>query len=182
MSTREKILVAAAALALLYGIYEVAVRPFFTHRSHSAKALTVSSQGSENSGLSGFISQAVSQARAAKPGARDVYIIHNRNIGWKRDPFISAEFMAGAGNREGGAAAGGKARGEGSTKALTYSGYVAMGGIKFAVINGREYEEGDTLKDGRYVLRHIYPSKVVLTDGAAVITVKLKESEDGVNR
>jgi len=46
-----------------------------------------------------------------------------------------------------------------------YAGYVQAGGIRFAIINGREYRENETLVDGSGVVDTIAPGRVVLRVG-----------------
>lgn len=45
---------------------------------------------------------------------------------------------------------------------LRYSGFVQMGKRKLAIINGMEYEKGDQLVSGDFVIKRILPNQVVL--------------------
>jgi hypothetical protein len=45
---------------------------------------------------------------------------------------------------------------------ISYTGFMQMGDIKFAIINGVEYATGDRLEQGDYILRSITPSRVVI--------------------
>ena len=45
---------------------------------------------------------------------------------------------------------------------FTYSGFIAMGKRKMAIINGMEYSVGEELEIGGYVLRDVNPDRVVL--------------------
>ena len=63
---------------------------------------------------------------------------------------------------------------------FTYSGYLEMVGVRIAIINGMEYETGDEIVGGPYVLRGIYPNRVVIgikgVDGEkGKITVPIEE-------
>ena len=43
-----------------------------------------------------------------------------------------------------------------------YSGYLEMGRIRIAVINGLEYRVGETLVDGSFMVERITPASVTL--------------------
>ena len=45
-----------------------------------------------------------------------------------------------------------------------YSGYVEVDKKRLAIINGMQYQVGDQLESGRYVVRSIEPEKVVVED------------------
>ena len=45
---------------------------------------------------------------------------------------------------------------------ISYTGYMEMGDIKFAIINGLEYVAGDRLEKGDYIVSSITPSRVVI--------------------
>jgi len=45
---------------------------------------------------------------------------------------------------------------------FTYSGYLEIGDRRLAIINGIEYETGDELAMGGYIVRGIYPNRVVI--------------------
>jgi len=45
---------------------------------------------------------------------------------------------------------------------VSYTGFMRLSDIKFAIINGMEYTSGDQLAQGRYVVGDITPSQVVI--------------------
>ncbi|MBW2358691.1 MAG: general secretion pathway protein GspB [Deltaproteobacteria bacterium] len=53
---------------------------------------------------------------------------------------------------------------------FSYSGYMEMGDRKIAIIDGMEYKTGEEIVPGGFVIRAIYPNKIV-------IGIKGKEEE-----
>ena len=53
---------------------------------------------------------------------------------------------------------------------IRYTGYVEMGNVRLAIINGNEYETGDRLEQGGYIVKSISPTRVMLvtTDGSKI--------------
>ena len=62
---------------------------------------------------------------------------------------------------------------------FTYSGYMEMGKKKTAIISGLEYAQGDELRDGEYLVRAIYPNRVILEskEGKREIILPLEEEK-----
>ncbi len=62
---------------------------------------------------------------------------------------------------------------------LTYGGYLSIGGMIIAFVNGSEYAEGDILKDSSYVVQSISRQQVVLITkkGTNKITLPLEKEE-----
>ena len=61
--------------------------------------------------------------------------------------------------------------------AFSYSGYLKVSNKNLAIINGVEYEAGDPLEIEGYVLKKIYPGKVVIVNekSGAKFDVPLQE-------
>ena len=155
MEKREKIIVVFAALALLYGVYVLFLEP-------KPQAPTFASAKNDLDTLNSFITKV---ATATKVGLseRDSYIIQKAENQWRRDPFIRI-----------------KKRTQAEVEAqeihelaepkyeILYTGYLEMGTIRLAIINGNEYETGDRLDQGDYIVRSISSTQVVVatTDGS----------------
>lgn len=62
---------------------------------------------------------------------------------------------------------------------LIYSGYLETGDTKLAIIDGFEYEVGETLEVGGYIVRGISPDQVVIAPigGEGKIVLPLKETK-----
>lgn len=167
MASREKIIVAFAALALLFGVYIVFLEP-------KPQAPAFASAKNDLDMLNSFITKV---AAATKEGLseKDGYIIQRAENQWRRDPFIRI-IKPPPPEEE-----------EQETLELTgpefeilYTGYLEMGTMRLAIINGNEYETGDRLDQGDYIVRSISPTQVVVatTDGSKnLFIVPLQEAQ-----
>ncbi|MDY6822224.1 MAG: hypothetical protein SWH68_00260 [Thermodesulfobacteriota bacterium] len=177
MSLREKIVVVLAALAVIYGAYELGLKNLFTGDPAAEKgAARQDRQGDAESDIASFTAGVIKKSESVQLTPRETQILDHRETEWPQDPFIDATTALAMKAAEAGEADGKKKR-TAEQKRFTYSGYIALGNMKLAVINGMEYEEGETLKETEYVVRRIRPSSVVLADGQRHITVHLDEIE-----
>ena len=141
-------------LSVVYGVYTV----FFEGKGGTQEITTISAT-KQLENLNSFITK-VAEASKAGLSKEDKYIIQLAEAEWKQDPLISAEL---------------KDRPESEIQKaqkvapapipdlnIAYTGFMQMGDIKFAIINGVEYATGDRLEQGDYILRSITPSRVVI--------------------
>jgi len=141
-------------LTVIYGVYTV----FFEGKGGTPEIATISAT-KELENLNSFITK-VAEASKSGLSEEDKYIIELAEAEWKQDPLILAEL---------------KDRPESEIKKaaqvtkvsipdlnISYTGFMQMGDIKFAIINGVEYATGDRLEQGDYILRSITPSRVVI--------------------
>lgn len=158
MTTREKILVVAAAAAVLYGGWHWARLP------GSARSVTVVPVGS-GTGLRGV------GAGSPVDLQPELHILRRIESEWAPDPFAVKPLAFGAAS-SGTDAAGG----------YVYAGCLEVGGVYVAFVNGLEYRVGDEIASSGYVVESIDRSSVVLRqrDGGGKITVPL--SEEGVRK
>ena len=155
MSTREKIIVVLALLAVVYGVFIVFFEP------KPQQTIFKSSQKDLES-LQAFITK-VKVAAAEGLSEKDSYIIQRAETQWIQDPLVQIKKAT-------------KADAEpedivkptGPETEINYTGYLEMGTMRMAIINGNEYETGDRLEQGGYIVRSISPTRVVLatTDGS----------------
>jgi len=45
---------------------------------------------------------------------------------------------------------------------IVYSGYLSLGDLNLAIINNLEYQAGEELEQGGYVIEQIYPEKAII--------------------
>ena len=177
MSLREKVIVLLAVLAALYGAYELGLKNLFTgDRPAEQAADRQEPQGGIESDVASFTAEIIKTSESVKLSPRETHILEHGKAEWSRDPFIDATTAMAMKAAEAGDAEGEKNK-TAAQKQFTYSGYIALGDMKLAVINGMEYEEGETLKETAYVVQRIRPSSVVLADGQRHLTVHLEEIE-----
>ena len=155
MSTREKIIVVFALLAMVYGVYIV----FFEPKSRPP-TFNRSQKGLES--LEAFITK-VKVAAAEGLSEKDNYIIQRAETQWKKDPLMQIKKAVKAET-----APEATAKRTEPDSEISYTGYLEMGNVRLAIINGNEYETGDRLEQGGYIVRSISPTRVVLatTDGS----------------
>ena len=141
-------------LSVVYGVYAV----FFEGKGGTQEITTISAT-KQLENLNSFITK-VAEASKAGLSKEDKYIIQLAEAEWKQDPLINAEL---------------KDRPESEIQKakkvapvsipdldIAYTGFMQMGDIKFAIINGLEYATGDRLEQGDYILRSITPNRVVI--------------------
>lgn len=154
MSNREKVIVVMAVLALIYGVYIVFLEP-------KAQQPTFTTSQNQLENLNAFITKV---AAATKEGLseKDSEIIERAEKAWVRDPLVRMRKPVQVEEETEQAEKETQPQGM-----ILYTGYLEMGSMRLAIINGNEYAAGDTLEQGGYVVRSISPSQIVLatTDG-----------------
>ena len=141
-------------LTVVYGVYTV----FFEGKGGTPGIAPISAT-TQLENLNPFITK-VAEASKAGLTKEDKYIRQLAEAEWKQDPLISVEL---------------KDRPESEIQKakkvapvsipdldIAYTGFMQMGDLKFAIINGVEYATGDRLEQGDYILRSITPSRVVI--------------------
>ena len=147
MTGREKIIIALMVMAGIYGAYSL----FFA--SPSSDDLLNPKMGVED--VNQFVVEVTGQINKDVLSEVDTYAIKKATAPWKNDPFFRSESALNSGIER-----------EGDDLVLivdfTYTGYIQMGDKMLAIINGLEYETGDTIDPGGYIVRSISPSRVEL--------------------
>jgi hypothetical protein len=146
VNKREKIIVALMVVVVLVALISFIPSPF------SGKAdVSSSSQArlTELRELATKISEEVNKEDLTKT---EKVILERADTAWSKDPFIGKSLTAAA---EPG-------RGQARDASFSYTGFIDTGTKRLAVINGMEYEVGEMLQSGGYVVRVIDPGVVVL--------------------
>lgn len=162
MSNREKTLVGLMLLAVVYGIYTLFLA--------SPQQTDGGKGGREQKSLNQFIIQIAQKTNTAATGDQG-YILKKAQQDWQRDPLarIASEKSDDADRQW-----------NMLKSALVYTGFLQMGDKRLAIINGTEYESGDLLEPGGYVIRRIYPDHVVISARSGnkkPITLPMEETE-----
>lgn len=147
LSKKEKILFGLMAFSILFGAYEL-FRP-----APSKNRTTSNGAGTEQ--MLAFIHEVSSSVIESAPSELEGHIISRVETEWDHDPFA----VTGSNYRTGTPRQGY----EPPQKEFLYSGYMSAKGKKIAIINGTEYVAGEPLGE-RYVLKDIFPSKVIIVD------------------
>ena len=164
MTNRERIIVGVMIVVVVYGVYTL----FFSSRQ---KAVSVGTN--ENlSSLNTFVEKV---AKKTKTGLsqKQTYLMKKAQEVWKQDPFVhikpqQTETMEVVDKPVV------------SKSDLLYTGYLQMGNTRLAIINGIEYEKGDKLEPGGFIIRNIQPNHIVIAPAnrkSETMILPMEESE-----
>ena len=144
LNNRQIIILAVAVLCVLYAIYELVIVG-----AVAKKAGTGPTPIARESFVSALNNDLMKYAIAKT----DAYIIERAEASWNKNPFMDrSSYREYIGKEPGG---------DFATK-IVYSGYVDAGRKKLAIINGWEYEAGDSLDIKGYILKNVAPSRVLI--------------------
>lgn len=159
LDKRQIIILAVTAVVVIYGAYDW-LKPSAKKSSSTAVSSAVP-PGAKMADTSAILDSAGSLSR--DPSAKaDAHIISRVGMDWRGDPFYAGKIPLAelaSDSAKAGAPGGTEKKAD-----IVYTGYMKAGNRQVAVLNGNEYETGDTLMPQGYILRSISPSKVVLED------------------
>jgi len=144
LNNRQIIILAVAVLCVFYAIYELAGVGTVAKKTGTA-AKPAARESFVNTLNTDLMRYTIANA--------DKYIIERAETSWNKNPFWDrSSYREYVGKESGGDLA---------TK-IVYSGYVDAGRKKLAIINGWEYEAGDSLDVKGYILKNVAPSRVLI--------------------
>jgi hypothetical protein len=175
MSKREKIIVGAMVVAILYGAYS------FLFDSGPQKTLRISSGRAVP--LQQYVVEVITQLKQADTSAVDGYLIEQAQGALNTNPFyretaareeietLKAEETAEMERKAKEAAI--------AASRFAYTGFIEMGSTRLAIVNGREFSEGEMLNAEGMVLKRISPNAVVIgMPGISdTMTIELTETD-----
>lgn len=140
---REFIFLALAGLALAYFLFDYFVLP-----SLKKPAAVVEAEKVDIQKLLGEMGE-----YARKDGSVDniIYTVSRAELTWPRDPFLNEDLASAASV-------------ESQKTKFNYTGFIMLGKRRLAVINGIEYQVGESLTTEGFVVKIINPNDVVLED------------------
>jgi hypothetical protein len=145
MSKREKILVGLMLLTIVYGI-------FIWFFSSPQQAATLKDENEQKS-LNAFVIK-VAEKTTGGLSQFQTYVLEKAEASWMRDPLIQIEPRPAVEEKE--------IQEPVLTTKMIYTGFLQMGDKRLAIINGMEYETGDRLEPGGFILRSISPTRIVI--------------------
>ena len=162
MSKREQIILGFVVLAVLYAGYN--------YLGTSEKRPQIKTE-EELTDLKNLMADVTKQVNKAVLSDTETFLIKRAEVNWKRDPFLSpgvpVKFTSGS------------EPSELSDQGLdfTYSGYLETGDKKLAIINNMEYEAGEMLAEGGFIVRSISTNRVEIgvIGGKNTIILPLEE-------
>lgn len=169
MSSREKIIVAIMALTVLLGGY-----------SHFYPSQTAGRERGQRQSVDKDLvlaRQLVGRLKADPSLERDLFTIRSAERQWNQDPFINIEpALTDTPQHRSPGSPSPLAR---NRSDLVYSGFVAAGERRLAIINGIEYAPGETIDDQGHFIRRIQAHQVEIgkRNAPEVIILKLRDDE-----
>ena len=152
--TRQQIIILSVMILVIF----FAVYDFFIAPRTKMELIDV---GKKTSELEAFLTDITTRLPKGSLSSADAYVLSRAESAWVHDPFFERRFLREWEKRKERARAGG---GLSQKVSFSYSGYIKVSDRNLAIINGVEYEAGDPLEIGGYVLKNIYPGKVVIVN------------------
>ncbi len=146
MNKREKIIVALMVVVVLFALVSFIPSPF------SGKADVSSSSQARLTELRELATKISEEETKEDLTNTEKLILGRADTAWSKDPFIGKSLTAAV---EPG-------QGQAPDPNFSYTGFIDTGTKRLAVINGFEYEVGEMLKSGGYIVSVIDPRAVVL--------------------
>jgi hypothetical protein len=141
-SRRELIILGLAGLAVIYLVFDLIIMPSYKPK----KIETAQAQNIDIKTLLAEMSQ-----YAKKDGSVDniLYTMSRADLTWPRDPFLYEDLASAASV-------------EGQKTKFNYTGFVMLGPKRLAIVNGIEYQIGETIAGADFTVKAINPNDVVL--------------------
>lgn len=157
LTSRQIVILSVMLLTVLYGVYD-----FY---SSSRKKPQLASAAGTSADLLAFIGDFTAALSKDTPSPVDAYMISTAEKSWFRDPFISSssyrELLIAKEPVQAGAVAGTPPASSPKGQ-FNFTGYVAGGQKRIAIINGSEYAVGSTLDIEGFVLNDIFPNRIII--------------------
>jgi hypothetical protein len=148
LNSRQIVILAVAALAVVYGAYDV-----YTTHARKAGTATVLDAGRQVADAQKFVAEVTQNLAQQQPSALDAYVVGRAEGQWLHDPFCSQKLYRSLMAAPKTAA---------SAPLFSYTGYLAAGHRSMGIINGVEYRAGEALEMEGYYVKAITPSKATI--------------------
>jgi hypothetical protein len=148
MSKREKIILAAVLVTLLYAAYSLYSEP-------SSTKMNVATE-TELASVKALSTKLSDELKKESLTDTERYILERAEAEWSTDPFLEKKLFSVLAPAKGAQGA--------QSNDIVYSGYLEVNQRRLAVINGMEYMIGEQLESGGYIVKSIDPERVILED------------------
>jgi hypothetical protein len=162
MTNREKIIVGLMLIVVVYGVYTL----FLSSPSETK----ISGQQNLET-LNTFVAKIADKAKSGL-SKKQSYVLQKAKTKWKQDPLIQMREAPKVEEEEVIMPA--------TKSKIVYTGFLQMGNKRLAIISGMEYEAGDKLEPGGFIVRNINPNHVVLgtsNTGKQTFIIPMEEME-----
>lgn len=134
-------------VALLYGIYE-----FFPRKAPETPGDGINREEALQQ-TNAVVAAVAATLKGTEEAAADSYIIDAARTMWPKDPFLVGMTAPVKPIED---------KPEVIPVNFVYTGYLEMGARQMAIINGIDYQVGDTLEEPGFVLQRVTPRHVVI--------------------
>ena len=159
MTRRERTIIVATVAVVLYGGYQFL--------APKAKKADPGRRTAVSENLTPFAAEVVGRMRKLDSTEKDAYVVARGNSPWPANPFFQGKIQAEEEKK-------GVAMAETVAEKLVLSGFLQFGERTFAVINGAEYEAGETLMGFGLTIVSISPNQVILRENGTSDNIVLK--------
>ena len=135
-------------LSVIYGVYIVFLA------GPKEEIAFKSSGDNELEALNSFITKVAAKTESNLP-KEQVYAIQKAHSEWKQDPLLHIKRKMTPEENE-------QRKPLRVDRKILYTGFLQMGAKRLAIINGLEYETGDSLEPDGLIVRYIHPNHVVI--------------------
>ena len=142
MTRREKIILAATGLIAVIGLGSV----FLGGKPGAPTGVSAPAQNPQGAQI---VANALTLAKQAAPGKVEAALMAAIDTPWRTGAFYDKPLATGEATTK-------------STAMPRFTGYVELGSGRLAVIDGYEYQAGDTLEGGGYKVVSVTSDKVAL--------------------
>ena len=161
-------------LTIIYGAYELL-------GSSRTRTKAPPKRVNPAADLNSFVTEVSQKLAGEKIATEYQYLIAQAGTPWAKDPFLQstkalkpslvAEVLSAAAVQKQ------------EPPDFAYTGYLAIGAVKLALINGIEYSEGEALPIDDYFIKTINPNRVVIAriDGTETIQLPIQDMESGLD-
>ena len=146
MSKREKIILVFVFIAVIYGGYQFLL-------SSPSKTTTLKTENEIKTARK-LVKDITEHLNKANLSETEKYIISKAETPWLKNPFYNKKRPT---KKEAT-----KDTSELQDISFTYTGYIEIGKKRLAIIYGMEYQTGEELEIGEWIVQGIYPTRVVI--------------------
>lgn len=148
MPKRQTIVLLVAAIAVIYGLYQVLfTRPFRPAPKIKDSQTKISAQFATD------LYKKMAKGGLSKTGE---YILSRASTDWGKDVFLAYNLpLSDKADND-------LTESDARVFNLNYSGYLETQNMRLAIINGREYEEGEELEEKGLIVRRISPTRIMI--------------------
>jgi hypothetical protein len=165
MTKREKIIVGVMCVAIVYGAYEL----LGTRGSKKSTAPAATTKVNPEDETRKFVTDMTQKLVAERMRTEDQHAVNQASSEWTKDPFIQS--TAPLESKSSGSAPPKQPNDVSiAAPAFAFTGFLQMGDMQLAIINGLEYAVGDTIGTNGHYVESISPEGVVIgtTDGEKI--------------